>query len=345
MPEKKHDSADSRTFAGHRLCVAPMLDWTDRFFRYFLRQLSRRALLYTEMVTTGAILHGDRERYLRFDPAEHPVALQVGGSDPRELAESARIAAGYGYDEINLNIGCPSDRVQSGRFGACLMAEPGLVAECVGAMQAAASVPVTVKHRIGIDQQDSYDELAAFVATVADAGCRTFIIHARKAWLQGLSPRENREIPPLRYDAVRRLKRDFPALEIVINGGISDLGQVVQHLEAVDGTMMGRAICNNPWILADADRRIFRGSNRVASRHQVIAAISPWVEDEVARGTPMHHITRHLLGLFNGQPGARRWRRHLSEHGRRAGAGAEILLEAASLVDAARAAEDRAIRA
>ena len=309
-----------------------MLDWTDRFGRYFLRQLSRRTLLYTEMITTGAILHGDRYRYLRFHPAEHPVAVQLGGSDPGELAQSARIAADFGYDEINLNVGCPSDRVQSGRFGACLMAQPQLVAECISAMREAVSIPVTVKHRIGIDDRDSYDELAEFVYTLGNAGCSTFLIHARKAWLQGLSPKQNREIPPLRYDVVYRLKRDFPALEIVINGGILDVHQAILQLEKVDGAMIGRAACNDPWILADADRLVFQQPNPVSGRHQVLEAMRPWIVAELAEGTPLHYVTRHLFGLFNGQPGARRWRRHLSEHATRADAGIEVLLDAASYV-------------
>lgn len=309
-----------------------MLDWTDRFCRYFLRQLSRRTLLYTEMVTSGAILHGDRERYLRFDPVEHPVAMQIGGSEPEDLAQCARIAEQWGFDEINLNVGCPSDRVQSGRFGACLMAEPRLVAECVGAMQAVVKIPVTVKHRIGIDARDSYHELAGFVGTLATAGCRTFIVHARKAWLHGLSPKENREIPPLRYDIVHRLKRDFPALEIVINGGILDLHQAIRQLAEVDGVMMGRAIYHAPWILADADRRIFNEANPVATRHEALDAMRPWIEAELAAGVPLHYITRHMLGLFNGQPGARRWRRYLSEHATRRDAGIDVLLTAASLV-------------
>ena len=309
-----------------------MLDWTDRFCRYFLRQLSRRTLLYTEMITTGAILHGDRDRHLRFDPVEHPVAVQLGGSDPEALAKCARIAEQWGYDEINLNVGCPSDRVQSGRFGACLMTEPRLVAECVGAMQAAASIPVTVKHRTGVDERDSYGELADFVGTLAAAGCGTFIVHARKAWLRGLSPKENREVPPLRYDVVHRLKRDFAGLEIVVNGGIQDLDQAVNQLAQLDGVMMGRAVYNAPWILGRADGRVFSSPDPAASRHQALEAMYPWIETELAAGTPLNRIARHLLGLFNGQPGARHWRRHLSEHATRRNAGLDVLRTAASLV-------------
>lgn len=310
-----------------------MLDWTDRYCRYFLRRLSRLTLLYTEMVTTGALLHGDSERHLRFHHDEHPVALQLGGSDPAELAACARLAEERGYDEVNLNVGCPSDRVQSGRFGACLMQEPRLVADCVAAMLEAVSTPVTVKHRIGIDDQDSYEALVQFVGTIAEAGCRTFIVHARKAWLQGLSPKENREVPPLRHEVVHRLKVDFPHLEIVINGGIHTLKEAAAQLDAVDGAMIGRAVYNDPWMLADADRLIFgEDANPASSRHQALESLYPWIETEIAAGTPLHHITRHLLGLFNGQPGARRWRRHLSENANRKGAGLDVLEQAASLV-------------
>jgi len=312
-----------------RLSVAPMLDWTDRHCRYFLRLLSRHTLLYTEMVTTGAILHGDSHRFLHYHPAEHPLALQLGGSDPAELAACARLAAEYGYDEINLNVGCPSDRVQSGRFGACLMAEPGLVAECVAAMAEAVPVPVTVKHRIGIDEQDSYEQLSRFVGTVAEAGCGVFIVHARKAWLQGLSPKENREIPPLRYEVVQRLKRDFPALQFVINGGFKTLAQVEEQLQTLDGVMVGREAYGNPWLLADADRRIFGAAdNPHREPHGVIEALLPFVAGELAAGTPLQRITRHILGLFQGQPGARAWRRHLSEQAHRPGAGVEVIRQA-----------------
>jgi tRNA-dihydrouridine synthase A len=311
-----------------------MLDWTDRYCRYFLRQLSRHTLLYTEMVTAGALLHGDLERHLRFHHDEHPVALQLGGSDPAELAACARLAEERGYDEVNLNLGCPSDRVQSGRFGACLMQEPRLVADCVTAMRETVSTPVTVKHRIGIDDQDSYEALVQFVGTVAGTGCQTFIVHARKAWLQGLSPKENREVPPLRHEVVHRLKHDFPQLEIVINGGILTLHEAAAQLEVVDGVMMGRAVYHDPWMLADADRLLFgQDTNPASSRHQALESLYPWIEAELAAGTPLHHITRHLMGLFNGQPGARRWRRHLSENANRKGAGIDVLEKAASLVD------------
>jgi tRNA-dihydrouridine synthase A len=307
------------------ISVAPMLDWTDRHYRFFLRLLTRHTLLYTEMVTTGAVLRGDRERLLGYDPAEHPLALQLGGSEPGELARCAGIAAEFGYDEVNLNVGCPSDRVQSGRFGACLMAEPDLVAECVAAMRAAVNLPVTVKTRIGIDGRDSYEELVDFVARVAMGGCEVFVIHARKAWLNGLSPKENRQIPPLRYEIVHRIKRDFPGLTVVLNGGLTDLDQVAEQLRQVDGVMIGRAAYENPYLLAGVDRRFFGSSAPPSSRHQVIRAFLPYVEAQLRQGTPLHCMTRHILGLFQGVPGARAWRRHLSERACRHGAGVEVL--------------------
>lgn len=312
----------------HRLCVAPMLDWTDRHERYFLRLISRHTLLYTEMAATGAILHGNRRRLLDYHPAEHPLALQVGGSDPAALAQCARIAEDWGYDEINLNVGCPSSRVQSGRFGACLMLEPELVARCVAAMQAAVTVPVTVKTRLGVDDRDSYEDLAGFVDRVAAAGCRTFIIHARKAWLHGLSPRDNRDIPPLRYDLVYRLKADFPMLEVVINGGLTSLEQAADQLPWVDGAMIGRAVYHNPCLLAEADRRFFGAAAPPPSRHQLIARWLPYVADQLTAGTPLAVMTRHILGLFQGLPGARAWRRNLSENAHRPGAGVEVIEQA-----------------
>ena len=311
-----------------RLSVAPMMDWTDRYDRYFLRLITRRTLLYTEMVPSGAILHGERERFLAFDPSEHPVALQVGGSDPKELAEVARIAEGFGYDEINLNVGCPSDRVQNARFGACLMAEPPLVAACIAAMAEAVSIPVTVKCRIGIDDRDSYEHLLDFVDTVSATGCRSFTVHARKAWLQGLSPKQNREIPPLRYGEVHRLKRERPPLEVVINGGILSLDAAAEQLEQVDGAMIGRAAYQDPYILAEADRRIFGDPRPVPSRRAVAEAMIPYAERVCAGGRSIRSITRHILGLFNGLPGARAWRRHLSEAAGRPAAGPEIIREA-----------------
>lgn len=305
-----------------------MLDWTDRHCRYFLRLLSRRTLLYSEMVTTGAIMHGDAERHLRFDVAEHPVALQLGGSVPGELASCSKIAEAYGYDEVNLNVGCPSDRVQSGMFGACLMATPQLVADCIKAMLDVVSIPVTAKHRIGIDEMDSYAQLCDFVGTVAEGGCNCFIIHARKAWLQGLSPKENRDKPPLHYETVYRIKQDFPDLEIVINGGIMTLDEAGEHLQTVDGVMMGRAIYHNPWLLADADMALFGEQNPLSTGFDIIEKILPYVETELAEGTRLHHITRHMIGLFNGMPGARRWRRYLSENACRKDADVKVLLQA-----------------
>jgi tRNA-dihydrouridine synthase A len=311
-----------------------MMEWTDRHCRYFLRLLSRRALLYTEMVTSAAIVHGNREHLLGFDPTEHPVALQLGGSDPEELAESARIGVDRGYDEINLNVGCPSDRVQSGRFGACLMAEPGLVAECVAAMRAAVDVPVTVKCRIGIDDRDSYEELRAFVGLVSRAGCATFIVHARKAVLSGLSPKQNREIPPLRYSTVYRLKRDFPGLELVINGGIETLDACTEHLRHVDGVMLGRAAYHNPYLLATVDGELFGDDTPVRRRHEVLEAFLPYVERELAAGRKLGQMSRHVLGLFQGCPGGRRFRRYIAEHAYREGAGADVLRAAAACVAA-----------
>ncbi|MES9988972.1 MAG: tRNA dihydrouridine(20/20a) synthase DusA, partial [Candidatus Thiodiazotropha endolucinida] len=296
-----------------KLSVAPMLDWTDRYCRFFLRLISKHVLLYTEMVTTGALLHGNRARFLDFDPTEHPLALQLGGSDPQALAECAKLGSHWGYDEINLNVGCPSDRVQSGRFGACLMMTPGVVGDCVKAMQDSVTIDVTVKHRIGVDERDSYQELCDFVGTVSDAGCRTFIVHARKAWLQGLSPKQNREIPPLSYATVHNLKHDFPDLEIIINGGITNLDQVGEQLQQVDGVMIGREAYHNPWILAEADRLIFGQSDSPLTRYQVVESLIPFVEHELSKGTPINRVTRHILGLFQGQPGARKWRRELSE--------------------------------
>jgi tRNA-dihydrouridine synthase A len=327
-----------------RLSIAPMMDWSDRHCRYFWRLLTRQALLYTEMVTTGALIHGDRKRFLHFNPEEHPVALQLGGSEPAALARCAAWAAQWGYDEVNLNCGCPSDRVQSGMFGACLMAQPALVADCVRAMRDACELPVTVKHRIGIDHMESYQELVDFVGTVAAGGCDVFIVHARKAWLQGLSPRENREIPPLNYPWVYRLKQDFPNLAIVINGGIQDLAACREHLQHVDGVMIGREAYQNPWMLADADATVFGTSNPAPDRDTVIAALLPYVEQQLAAGVALNHITRHILGLYQGVPGARKFRRHLSENAFRPDAGLDTLVDAHELVRAAaaRAADYRA---
>ncbi len=314
-----------------RFSVAPMLDWTDRHCRYFLRQMSSHALLYTEMVTTGAILQG-RGDYLAYHEAEHPLALQLGGSVPEELARCAVIAQNRGYDEINLTVGCPSDRVQNGRFGACLMAHPTLVAECVKAMQAEVKIPVTVKTRIGIDELDSYEFLRQFLDTVSAAGCDTFILHARKAWLSGLSPKENREIPPLDYERVYQVKRDYPHLTISINGGISTPEAITTHLAHVDGVMVGREAYQNPYLMASVDALVFADPHPVPSRHDVVRLMIPYIEQELAKGNHLSHITRHMLGLFQGLSGARRWRRYLSENSCRPGAGIDVLLAAMASV-------------
>ncbi len=309
-----------------------MMDWTDRHCRVFHRGLTKRALLYTEMVTTGALIHGPRARLLRFDPAEHPVALQLGGSDPRELALCARMAADEGYDEVNLNVGCPSDRVQNGRFGACLMAEPELVAECVAAMKASAPIPVTVKSRIGIDEDDPEVALRRFVEIVSRAGPEVFVVHARKAWLKGLSPKENREVPPLDYDLVRRVAAERPDLRFVLNGGIRTLAEAQTHLAWADGAMMGRAAYESPWTLARVDSELFGEPDPCATPEQAIAAFRPYVERELTDGTPLAAMTRHVLGLFNGRPGSRRFRRHLSEQAHKKGAGVGVLDEALRLM-------------
>jgi tRNA-dihydrouridine synthase A len=309
----------------HTISVAPMMDWTDRHCRYLHRLITRRALLYTEMVTAAAVLHGDRDRLLGFDSAEHPVAVQLGGAEPDSLAAAARIAAGFGYDEINLNVGCPSDRVQSGRFGACLMAEPDLVARCVAAMQAAVAVPVTVKSRIAIDEMEEWPTLERFVRLVAAEGCTRFIVHARKAWLKGLSPKENREVPPLRYELVYRLKETFPSLDVSLNGGVRSLDEAASHLRRVDGVMLGRAAYENPYILAEADRRFWGEATPPPRRHEAARAMLPYIEAQRRRGVPLAAVTRHMLGLFQGLPGARAWRRHLSENAHLRGAGPEVV--------------------
>lgn len=302
-----------RAMPSHRLCVAPMMDWTDRHCRYFHRLISHHALLYTEMVTAGALIHGDHSRFLQFNPEEHPLAFQLGGSNPRELAICAKMVEDFGYDEVNLNVGCPSDRVQNGRFGACLMLEPNLVADCIAAMCAVVSIPVTVKSRIGVDDRDSYEELVNFVDKVANAGCKTFIVHARKALLKGLSPKQNREVPPLKYDVVYQLKTDFPHLEIIINGGITCLEQAENLLQHLDGVMIGREAYQNPYLLAEVDKRIFNSQGPIKSRHEIMALLMLYIEEQLRNGVRLNSITRHVLGLFHGEPGARAWRRHLSE--------------------------------
>jgi len=310
-----------------------MMDWTDRHCRFFHRLMTRRARLYTEMLTTGAIIHGDRARLLGFDASEHPVALQLGGSNPDDLATAAKIGEEFGYDEINLNVGCPSDRVKDGRFGACLMAEPELVARGVAAMKRAVAIPVTVKCRIGIDQQDPEIALDALARGVIAAGADALIVHARKAWLNGLSPKENRDIPPLDYDRVYRLKTAFPDVPIIINGGIPGIAAAKQHLAHVDGVMLGRAAYQEPWRLLAADPQIFGEAAPHASMKDVFAAMLPYIEDQLGRGVRLHAMTRHFVGAFHGVPGARAFRRHLAENGVKAGAGANVLSEAIALVD------------
>ena len=298
-----------------RLSVAPMMDWTDRHCRYFHRQITRNTLLYTEMVTTGALLHGDVPRHLRFDASEHPLALQLGGSEPADLARCAQLAESWGYDEINLNCGCPSERVQRGAFGACLMAEPALVADCVRSMRDATALPVTVKHRIGLDREESLDMVVDFIGQVSEAGCGHFIVHARNAWLKGLSPKENREIPPLRYEVVYRLKQMFPSLVMVINGGVKTHEQIASHLTHVDGVMVGREAYHNPWLMADWDARFYGDATRAPDREAVEEAMVAYMEREAsAHGVGWYSIARHMLGLWHGQPGARRWRQVWSDH-------------------------------
>ncbi len=317
----------------HRFSIAPMMDWTDRHCRAFHRGLTRKALLYTEMLTADAIIHGDRERLLGYSAIEHPVALQLGGSEPVKIAEAARIAASLGYDEINLNIGCPSDRVQAGRFGACLMREPKLVSELWAAAQTAApNIEITIKSRIGVDDQDPRISLFTLVDIAAREGCRTFIVHARKAWLKGLSPKENREAPPLDYDLVRALKRERPHLNIILNGGLRDLDHALAESATLDGAMLGRAAYQNPAMLLDVDARVFGAPSPSLSRVDAVERYIPYVEKMLAHGVPLHAMTRHMLGLFNAQPGGRVWRRTLSEQGVRRGAGIELVEAALAAV-------------
>lgn len=314
----------------NKFSVAPMLDWTDRHCRYFHRILTKQSLLYTEMVTTGAILFGKGD-YLTFNAQEHPVSLQLGGSDPVSLAKCAKLAEQRGYDEINLNVGCPSDRVQNGMFGACLMGNATLVADCIKAMQDAVTIPVTVKHRIGIDQQDSYEFVCHFIETIMPY-CQTFIVHARKAWLSGLSPKENREVPPLDYERVYQLKRDYPELVIAINGGITSLEQIKIHLQHVDGVMVGREAYQNPMLLSEIDQQIFAKDHAITNPISVIEQLFPYIEVELAKGTQLNHIMRHTLGIFNGKKGAKQWRRYLSENAHKKGAGLEVVEKALSFI-------------
>jgi tRNA-dihydrouridine synthase A len=311
-----------------RISVAPMMEWTDRHCRFFHRLLTRRALLYTEMLTTAAIIHGDRNRLLAFHEAEHPVAVQLGGSDPRALANCAKIAEDFGYDEVNLNVGCPSDRVQEGRFGACLMTEPALVGNCVAAMKAAVRIPVTVKCRIGVDEQDPEVALDELTGAVTGAGVDALIVHARKAWLAGLSPRENREVPPLDYDRVYRLKAAHPELPVVLNGGVATVEQAAAHVGHVDGVMIGRAAYQEPWRLLSVDAAFFGEAAPFGSQREAVEAFLPYVAAELARGTRLHSITRHMLGLFQGMPGARAYRRHLATEAVKPGAGVQVLRDA-----------------
>lgn len=316
---------DTSTYKANRLSVAPMLDWTDRHCRYFHRLMTSQTLLYTEMVTTGAIIHGKGD-FLAYNQEEHPVALQLGGSNPVDLAHCAKLAQERGYDEINLNVGCPSDRVQNGRFGACLMAEPQLVADCVAAMKEVVDVPVTVKTRIGIDDQDSYEFLTDFISIVSEkGGCEQFTIHARKAWLSGLSPKENREIPPLDYNRAYQIKKDFSHLNIAINGGVKSLEEAKLHLAHLDGVMIGREAYQSPYILAEVDQQIFGLDAPVKKRSEVIFEMYPYIEQQLSQGAYLGHITRHMLGMFQSMPGARQWRRHISENAHKAGAGIEVV--------------------
>ena len=314
------------------LSVAPMMDRTDSHFRYFMRQMTRRTLLYTEMVTSAAIIHGDRDYLLGFSPEEKPLVLQVGGDNPKDLAFCAKVAEDMGYDEINLNVGCPSDRVQNGNFGACLMAQPKRVADCVDAMIGATSMPVTVKHRIGIDDRDRYEDMVNFVQTVAQSGCRRFSVHARKAWLQGLSPKDNRTIPPLRYEEVHRLKREFSHLWIEINGGFKTLDQVRSQLEGVDAVMIGRAAYDNPYLFASVDQEFWKEASPVPTRHEVVERMLPYIDHWTSQGLKLHKITRHMLQLFTHQPGSRAWKRHLTENSCKLGAGIEVVQQALAMV-------------
>jgi tRNA-dihydrouridine synthase A len=320
------------TEVNRRFCIAPMMDCTDRHDRYFLRLFSPHMLLYSEMLTAQAIIHGDRDYLLGFDHAEHPLAVQLGGSDPALLAEAARICEDYGYDEINLNVGCPSDRVKSGFFGACLMAEPQRVAECVMAMKSVVKVPVTVKHRTGIDDQDSWDELMHFMQCQVDAGSDAMIVHARKAWLQGLSPKQNRDIPPLQYDWVYRLKQEFADTEIILNGGINTLEACEQHLQNVDGVMLGREPYANPYMLSELDVRLFADDHPIPDRFEILQRFYPYLEQQMSQGMPISKVVRHIIGLFHAQPNGKQWRRYLSDHAFKRDAGIEVIRQAENLV-------------
>lgn len=311
-----------------KFCVAPMLDWTDRHCRYFLRLISKQSMLYTEMLTTGAILHGDSDHHLQMDAFEHPVALQLGGSNPQDLAKACKMAAEYAYAEINLNCGCPSDRVQNGMFGAVMMKDAEITANCISAMRDAVDLPVTVKHRIGVDDYDSYEFLRDFVGRVSESGCEVFLVHARKAWLKGLSPKQNREMPELNYDRVYQLKKDFPHLEIIINGGVTTLEQSTEHLQHLDGVMVGREAYTNPYLLARVDQDIYGSIDPIKTREQIAVEFLHYIDNELSKGTKLNAMTRHILGLFHGMPGARLYRRHISENAFKPGATIEVLTTA-----------------
>lgn len=330
IPSAKPLTTASSAPSHHRFSVAPMMDWSDRHCRYLWRLISKQCLLYTEMVTTGALLQGDSERFLRYNDEEHPLALQLGGSDPKALAQCAKLAQSWGYDEVNLNCGCPSDRVQNGMIGACLMAHPNLVADGIKAMQDAVSIPVTIKHRIGIDDMDDYEGLLNFVSTVADTGCTTFIVHARKAWLQGLSPKQNREVPPLDYEVVYKLKQALPHLAIIINGGIRSLSETDEQLQHVDGVMIGREAYSNPYLLAAVDQNLFDSKNPIPTREQILLAYINYCDKQILAGGRLHHMSRHVLGLFQGQSGARAFRRTISENAYKDDANTDILKMAMS---------------
>jgi len=314
------------------LAIAPMMDYTDRHDRYFLRLISKYTLLYTEMLTCQALIHGDSKRFLKFDESEHPIALQLGGSNPKDLAVCSQMAEQAGYNEVNLNVGCPSDRVKSGKFGACLMADPKLVAECISAMQTKVTIPVTVKCRIGIDDQFELVQLPLFLETLADAGCNTFIIHARKAWLQGLNPKENRDVPPLNYKLVYEMKKKFPQLNISINGGINNLDEAKKHLEFVDGVMIGRAAYHNPYMLAEADNLLYGDNKHIPTRQQILSEFLPYIDQQVKEGVKLTQISRHILGLFQGLPGARLYRRHISENANKPEANSQVIKDAAKFI-------------
>lgn len=315
-----------------RFTVAPMMEWSDSHCRYLWRLISKHAVLYTEMVTTGALIHGDQERFLNYHEAEHPIALQLGGSDPVDLARCSQLAQQWGYDEVNLNCGCPSDRVQNGMIGAILMTEPQRVADCIKAMQDAVDIEVTVKHRIGVDDMEDYSGMANFVETIANTGCKTFVVHARKAWLKGLSPKENREVPPLKYDMVHQLKREFPELNIVLNGGLKTLDQCLEHLPALDGVMVGREAYSNPYLLAEVDGHFYNDEHPIASREDIAAQYIQYCDEQIQQGQLLKYMSKHILGLFQGLPGARRFRRHISENAHKAGAGISVLEDAVALV-------------